>query len=88
MVIQVRFPAGASDEGPTHLECGCVIGSPAAPAVDLIPSPSPQPTAASIKRQNRGARIRTGDLTDPNGARYQTAPRPDARRVFHTHARR
>jgi hypothetical protein len=27
---------------------------------------------------NRGARIRTGDLTDPNGARYQAAPRPDA----------
>ena len=27
---------------------------------------------------NRGARIRTGDLADPNGARYQAAPRPDA----------
>jgi hypothetical protein len=26
---------------------------------------------------NRGAQIRTGDLTDPNGARYQAAPRPD-----------
>ena len=26
----------------------------------------------------RGARIRTGDLADPNGARYQAAPRPDA----------
>jgi hypothetical protein len=26
---------------------------------------------------NRGARIRTGDLTDPNGARYQAAPRPE-----------
>ncbi len=33
---------------------------------------------------NRGAQIRTGDLTDPNGARYQAAPRPDARSVFHT----
>jgi dinuclear metal center YbgI/SA1388 family protein len=28
----------------------------------------------------RGARIRTGDLADPNGARYQAAPRPDAGR--------
>ena len=27
----------------------------------------------------RGAQIRTGDLTDPNGARYQAALRPDAR---------
>ena len=26
----------------------------------------------------RGARIRTGDLTDPNGARYQAAPRPES----------
>src|SRR5256884_9220155 len=27
--------------------------------------------------ENRCARIRTGDLTDPNGARYQAALRPD-----------
>src|SRR3954447_11866882 len=32
----------------------------------------------------RGAEIRTRDLTDPNGARYQAAPRPDAVGVFHT----
>jgi hypothetical protein len=32
---------------------------------------------------NRGARIRTGDLADPNGARYQAAPRPDACAVSH-----
>jgi dinuclear metal center YbgI/SA1388 family protein len=32
---------------------------------------------------NRGARIRTGDLADPNGARYQAAPRPDAPAVSH-----
>ncbi len=32
----------------------------------------------------RGAEIRTRDLTDPNGARYQAAPRPDARAVSHT----
>jgi dinuclear metal center YbgI/SA1388 family protein len=31
----------------------------------------------------RGARIRTGDLADPNGARYQAAPRPDAPAVSH-----
>ncbi len=26
---------------------------------------------------SRGARIRTGDLTDPNRARYRAAPRPE-----------
>src|SRR5258708_856717 len=31
-----------------------------------------------VMKEYRGARIRTGDLTDPNGARYQAAPRPDA----------
>ncbi len=41
---------------------------------------------ASLCRQlsYRGARIRTGDLADPNGARYQAAPRPDAPPVSHT----
>src|SRR5437763_8240536 len=38
----------------------------------------------SFTLQNRGARMRTGDPTDPNGARYQAAPRPDAVGVFHT----
>jgi hypothetical protein len=33
---------------------------------------------AVLVRLNRGARVRTGDLTAPNGARYQAAPRPDA----------
>ena len=28
--------------------------------------------------RHRGAEIRTRDLTDPNGARYQAAPRPGA----------
>ncbi len=28
-------------------------------------------------RTNRGAQIRTGDLSDPNGARYQAAPHPE-----------
>jgi hypothetical protein len=27
--------------------------------------------------ENRGAQIRTGDLSDPNGARYQAAPHPE-----------
>jgi dinuclear metal center YbgI/SA1388 family protein len=31
-------------------------------------------------KEYRGAEIRTRDLTDPNGARYQAAPRPDAAR--------
>src|SRR6266542_6063714 len=30
---------------------------------------------------HRGAQIRTGDLSDPNGARYQAAPHPDAERL-------
>ena len=29
---------------------------------------------------NRGAQIRTGDLSDPNGARYQAAPHPEPRK--------
>jgi dinuclear metal center YbgI/SA1388 family protein len=39
--------------------------------------------------ENRGAQIRTGDLSDPNGARYQAAPHPerskgsDNRRLAH-----
>ena len=33
---------------------------------------------------NRGAEIRTRDLTDPNGARYQAAPRPEEPQVSHT----
>ena len=37
--------------------------------------------SGSVLLLHRGARIRTGDLTDPNGARYQAAPRPGARRV-------
>src|SRR5580693_7483825 len=46
------------------------------------PLPSFSPLFAAIRRPtaNRGARIRTGDLADPNGARYQAAPRPDADR--------
>jgi hypothetical protein len=44
-----------------------------------IPCLKPPPALPSIQpAANRGARIRTGDLTDPNGARYQAAPRPDA----------
>jgi dinuclear metal center YbgI/SA1388 family protein len=45
----------------------------------------PSPVFADIRGSltNRGARIRTGDLADPNGARYQAAPRPDAPAVSH-----
>ena len=35
-----------------------------------------QKTAASGGTTNRGARIRTGDLCDPNAALYRTEPRP------------
>jgi dinuclear metal center YbgI/SA1388 family protein len=31
----------------------------------------------TLRKQNRGAQIRTGDLSDPNGARYQAAPHPE-----------
>jgi hypothetical protein len=42
------------------------------------PLPSFSPLFAAIRgpTANRGARIRTGDLTTPNRARYQAAPRP------------
>ena len=29
----------------------------------------------------RGAQIRTGDLSDPNGARYQAAPHPESSQI-------
>src|SRR5580704_18161054 len=45
-------------------------------------SPTKNPAFAGLF--NRGAEIRTRDLTDPNGARYQAAPRPDERPVSHT----
>ena len=32
----------------------------------------------ALRRRSRGARIRTGDLADPNGARYQAALHPEA----------
>ncbi len=51
--------------------------------------PSEAPADSSLHENlNRGARIRTGDLTDPNGARYQAAPRPDAGdSIPHAHGR-
>ena len=36
----------------------------------------------------RGAQIRTGDLSDPNGARYQAAPHPEPRKGSDSAARR
>ena len=56
--------------------CRIARGSPAGPigpfpallAIDL-------PASAGIR--NRGARIRTGDLCDPNAALYRTEPRPE-----------
>src|SRR6059058_4716898 len=32
---------------------------------------------AASPASHRGAQIRTGDLSDPNGARYQAAPHPE-----------
>jgi len=59
---------------PVRLLCSA---SPAASRISPLFATIRKPTA------NRGARIRTGDLADPNGARYQAAPRPDARQVSH-----
>jgi hypothetical protein len=53
--------------------------SPALTAVSLITYDNDED-----ETKYRGARIRTGDLADPNGARYQAAPRPDASPVSHT----
>ena len=49
----------------------------------------PQNPETPAERGSRisGARIRTGDLADPNGARYQAAPRPDADRSIPHRAR-
>ena len=35
------------------------------------------PQILHLAQENRGAQIRTGDLSDPNGARYQAAPHPE-----------
>ena len=39
--------------------------------------------AACAVLKNRGARIRTGDLCDPNAALYRTEPRPGCSSCFH-----
>ena len=39
--------------------------------------PRAPPTAPDRALLDRGAQIRTGDLSDPNGARYQAAPHPE-----------
>ena len=39
-------------------------------------------TAPHSRVNSRGARIRTGDLCDPNAALYRTEPRPEFKRVF------
>src|ERR1700730_18373201 len=54
---------------------------PQVPSPDKFQTKTPANKGFSEPPQqnfNRGARIRTGDLADPNGARYQAAPRPDA----------
>ncbi len=74
--VRGRFPRKRTFDNPSQYRAerppkpnssakSCLHRSP--PAISCI-----QPAT------NRGARIRTGDLTDPNGARYQAAPRPDA----------
>src|ERR1022692_4560419 len=39
-----------------------------------------EPRKRIPRLSHRGAQIRTGDLSDPNGARYQAAPHPVQRR--------
>ena len=40
-------------------------------------APDLLPQIRRLRGWNRGARIRTADLSDPNGARYQAAPHPE-----------
>ena len=42
---------------------------------------------AAVPGAHRGAQIRTGDLSDPNGARYQAAPHPERGPVWQTTGR-
>ena len=64
-------PAGATAPAglARHLQ-RCLPGDRGAPARIAGASPIGLQT-------RRGARIRTGDLSDPNGARYQAAPHPE-----------
>src|SRR5207302_922298 len=79
---QSRYPP-AADPGPMnpednrrlsiypHVEVEC--------AANVCPFGFARDAGDSGRREerNRGAQIRTGDLSDPNGARYQAAPHPE-----------
>jgi NAD(P)H-dependent FMN reductase len=82
------FPSGADEPHRRLQACdGFVVSSPEynASLPGLLKNAIDcGQVATAFPLQNRGARIRTGDLTDPNGARYQAAPRPDAIEVSHT----
>jgi dinuclear metal center YbgI/SA1388 family protein len=75
-------------KGPQSPSCGpCAVPSPTNTHEHERTAPREaqrfrgfSPLFAAVRRTltNRGAEIRTRDLTDPNGARYQAAPRPDA----------
>src|SRR5204863_9700812 len=54
------------------------------PTIGALPHGGGEPRArdearapGAVVESNRGAQIRTGDLSDPNGARYQAAPHPE-----------
>ncbi len=53
------------------------FGGRIGPAVEVTDPWTQKGPADAGPPEYRGARIRTGDLADPNGARYQAAPRPD-----------
>ena len=59
--------------------CGGVIRS--LWSTDVVLPPKKVPYDGGSGRFNRGARIRTGDLCDPNAALYRTEPRPGTYRI-------
>ncbi len=89
-----RYPTTPSPCGPFAVHFGCPCGPFAVPVPSAANTREHPRTAShepsvfapfrphsrifAVLNGNRGAQIRTGDLTDPNGARYQAAPRPDA----------
>src|SRR3954462_4083961 len=69
----------ASTSPPVSVTGAAAGGAGDSSGTCVIAPPRRAGHAAAHGDANRGARIRTGDLTDPNGARYQAAPRPEAR---------
>ncbi len=72
--------AGRADGRETHAHRRQIGGARAGPPTVSTGPEAPYDTA-SRPLTNRGARIRTGDLCDPNAALYRTEPRPGTYRI-------